>query len=500
MIYIKINGIYYNVQTGISILEGCLTRKVGLEIPRFCYHEILSVAGNCRMCLVEVRDMPKTVASCAMSVSEGMEFFTNTIVTKFTRENVLEFLLMNHPLDCPVCDQGGECDLQDITGDHGNPKSRFYGNKRSVVDKDMGTLIKTVMNRCIHCTRCIRYFNEINGLNELGMTGRGNDSEISKYVEKIVKSEMSGNVIDICPVGALTSKTYAFKGRSWELELILSIDPLDPLNSNISLGIRGTDLLRILPSMNINLNGELIDDRTRFSFDGLSNNRLTYVFVKKPVYINLNYQNHNNLFSLEKMDWETTVILLDNFLNNVFKNKKETVIGKYNDLESIMAIKNLNKNIGNNNLFVEEFKNKIQQITFRNDFIFKLPLDFLLDYDHLFLVGLNPSQDVPVFSARIHQLLIHKLIEIYILGSPMNFSFKTSNFLGSNINTLFEILEGRYFNKQIIQTLFILGTSYLINLFDMYNLIKYENNGYNEIDALVTNLINFNTTNETIKF
>jgi NADH dehydrogenase (ubiquinone) Fe-S protein 1 len=245
-----------------------------MEVPRFCYHERLSIAGNCRMCLVEIEKTPKPVASCAMPLMEGMKIYTDTPLVKKAREAVLEFLLLNHPLDCPICDQGGECDLQDQTLIFGSDRSRFYEAKRTVEDKNYGPLVKTIMTRCIHCTRCVRFATEIAGVEDLGATGRGNETEIGTYIGNTMKSELSGNVIDLCPVGALTSKPYAFTSRPWEIKSSNSIDVSDGLGSNIRVDFKGTEILRILPRLNENINEEWISDKARFSYDGLKENRV----------------------------------------------------------------------------------------------------------------------------------------------------------------------------------------------------------------------------------
>ena len=274
MIKLKIDNKNIEVEPGTTILQAC--EIAGKEIPRFCYHEKLSIAGNCRMCLVEVSGSNKPVASCAMPAVDGQEIKTNSEMVKKAREGVMEFLLVNHPLDCPICDQGGECDLQDQAFNYGGGKSRYELNKRSVKEKNMGPLIKTHMNRCIHCTRCIRFAEEIAGVEELGAINRGENMEISTYLEKAVTSEFSANLIDLCPVGALTSKPYAFEARPWELKKTESVDVMDAIGSNIRIDSKGWEVKRILPKINEDINEEWISDKTRFSCDGLLKN-----FLKK---------------------------------------------------------------------------------------------------------------------------------------------------------------------------------------------------------------------------
>ena len=295
MIKLKINDKNIEIEDGLTVLQAC--EKAGVEIPRFCYHEKLSIAGNCRMCLVEMEKSPKPVASCAMPASEGMIIRTNTEKVEKARKGVMEFLLANHPLDCPVCDQGGECDLQDQSMFYGIDKSRFKENKRHVPEKYMGPLIKTQMTRCIHCTRCIRFATEVAGVPELGAIGRGEDMQITTYLEKSMQSELSANVIDLCPVGALTSKPYVFEARPWELKKTESIDVMDAVGSNIRIDTFGWEVKRILPKINDDINEEWISDKTRYACDGLKSQRLDTPFIKK-----------NGVF--EKTDWSNALEII----------------------------------------------------------------------------------------------------------------------------------------------------------------------------------------------
>src|SRR5579885_3818715 len=269
---VTIDGRELEVPNGTTILQAC--QQAGIEIPHFCYHERLAIAGNCRMCLVEVERSPKPVASCAMPVADGNVILTQSEKAKKARHGVMEMLLINHPLDCPICDQGGECDLQDQAMAYGFDRGRYHENKRAVPDKNFGPLIKTFMNRCIHCTRCIRFITEIAGVPELGATGRGEHMEIGTYIEKALSSELSGNIVDLCPVGALTSKPYAFVARPWELVKTESVDVLDAVGSNIRVDTRGREVLRVLPRLNEDINEEWISDKTRFIWDGLRTQRL----------------------------------------------------------------------------------------------------------------------------------------------------------------------------------------------------------------------------------
>ncbi|MEC8566150.1 MAG: NADH-quinone oxidoreductase subunit NuoG, partial [Pseudomonadota bacterium] len=275
---VTVDGIAVEVEPGTTILQAC--EEAGVEIPRFCYHERLSVAGNCRMCLVEVEKAPKPVASCAMPVAPDMVVNTQSDSVKSAREGVMEFLLINHPLDCPICDQGGECDLQDQALGYGVDSSRFEDNKRAVEEKEMGPLVKTVMTRCIHCTRCVRFATEVAGVPEIGAIGRGEDMEITTYLEASLESEMSGNVIDLCPVGALTSKPYAFTARPWELRKTETIDVMDAVGSNIRVDVRGREVMRILPRDNEAVNEEWLSDKSRFVWDGLNSQRLDRPYLR----------------------------------------------------------------------------------------------------------------------------------------------------------------------------------------------------------------------------
>ena len=278
MVKLTINNKTLDVENGITVLQAC--EIAGIEIPRFCYHERLSIAGNCRMCLVEMENSSKPVASCAMPVADGMNIKTNSELVEKARKGVMEFLLINHPLDCPICDQGGECDLQDQAMAYGKGFSRFNEGKRAVSNKNLGPLIKTHMTRCIHCTRCVRFNEEIAGNYQLGAIGRGENTEITSFLEKNIDSELSGNVIDLCPVGALTSKPYAFIARPWELKKTDSIDVFDALGSNIRVDSKGDKVLRVLPRINEDINQEWISDKTRFAYDGLNHQRLDRFYFR----------------------------------------------------------------------------------------------------------------------------------------------------------------------------------------------------------------------------
>jgi len=332
---VSVNGKEVEVSAGCTVLQAC--EVAGIEVPRFCYHDRLSIAGNCRMCLVEVEKSPKPVASCAMPIMPGMKIKTDSPMVRKAREGVMEFLLANHPLDCPICDQGGECDLQDQSIVFGSDRSRFREYKRTVEDKNLGPFVKTAMTRCIHCTRCVRFAAEVAGVEDLGTTGRGNAMEIGTYVPKFFDSELSGNVIDICPVGALTSKPYAFTARPWELDHVESVDVHDAVGSNIRIDIRGVEVMRVLPRLNEDINEEWLSDKSRFAYDGLKYQRLDTPFVRKQG-------------QLVPVDWPQALRAVRQGLVGVKSSQMRAIAGDLVDAESLVALKDLFNRLGSNNL------------------------------------------------------------------------------------------------------------------------------------------------------
>jgi len=327
---IIINNKEVEFEEGMTVLQAC--ELAGAEIPRFCYHERLSIAGNCRMCLVEKEKSAKPIASCAEPAVDGMNIKTNTPLVDKARKGVMEFLLANHPLDCPVCDQGGECDLQDQSMFYGFDHSRYSENKRQVKEKYMGPLIKTIMTRCIHCTRCIRFATEIAGIPELGAIGRGEDMEITTYLEKAMESEMSANVIDLCPVGALTSKPYAFEARPWDLKKTETIDVMDAVGSNIRVDTYGWEVKRILPRVNEDINEEWISDKTRYACDGLLKQRLDTPYVRENG-------------KLKKTSWDNAFKILISKLKTVNPNEVAGIVGDLADLEMMYSFKSFFENV-----------------------------------------------------------------------------------------------------------------------------------------------------------
>jgi NADH-quinone oxidoreductase subunit G len=387
MAKVTVDGIEVEVPNGASVLQAC--EAAGKEVPRFCYHERLSVAGNCRMCLVEVEKAPKPVASCAYPVNDGMKVFTDTPVVRNARRGVMEFLLINHPLDCPICDQGGECDLQDQAVAFGSDASRYHEPKRAVKDKDIGPLIKTVMTRCIQCTRCVRFSAEVAGTPELGGTNRGENMEIGTYVEKALTSELSGNLIDICPVGALTSRPYAFVSRPWELKKTDSIDVLDAVGCNIRVDARGPEVLRIIPRINEAVNEEWMADRGRFSFDGLKRRRLDRPWVKKDG-------------KLAPATWPEAFAAIATKLSALPGERIGAIAGALADAESVLALKDLMAAYGSANIDCREDGAAIDAS--RPDFYrFNSTIAGIDEADALLIIGSDVRREAPVLNARIRK-------------------------------------------------------------------------------------------------
>jgi len=405
---ILINGKEIEFEKGMTVLQACELADV--EIPRFCYHEKLSIAGNCRMCLVEMEKSPKPIASCAMPAAEGMNIKTNTTLVDKARKGVMEFLLANHPLDCPVCDQGGECDLQDQSLYYGVDKSRFVENKREVSEKYMGPLIKTQMTRCIHCTRCVRFATEVAGIPEIGAIGRGENMEITTYLEKSMESELSANVIDLCPVGALTSKPYAFEARPWELKKTESIDVMDAVGSNIRVDTYNWEVKRILPRLNNDINEEWISDKTRYSCDGLLKQRLDVPYIKK-----------NN--KLQKSNWDEAIEIVVNKIKETQPNEIAGHIGDMVNLENSVAFKKLFNDLNSNNLEFRERKFYINPKD-KINYIFNSSIKGIEESDLILLVGTNPRHEATILNARIRKAFIQKKIPIYSIGNPGDLTYE----------------------------------------------------------------------------
>ncbi len=384
---LTIDGTVVEVEAGLTLLQACET--IGVEIPRFCYHERLSIAGNCRMCLVAMEGSPKPIASCAMPAAEGMVIHTNTPEVHKMRKGVMEFLLINHPLDCPICDQGGECDLQDQAMFYGFDRGRFHENKRAVRDKYMGPLIKTIMTRCIHCTRCIRFATEIAGVPELGATGRGENMEVGTYVEKALTSELSGNMIDICPVGALTSKPYAFVARPWELSKTESVDVMDAVGSNIRVDARASEVLRVLPRLNDEINEEWISDKTRFACDGLRRQRLDRPYVRIDG-------------KLQEVRWQDAFAAIAKRVKGLPGVKIAAIAGDLADCEAMVALKDLMAGLGSPHLDCRQ-DGAALACEPRSAYLFNTTIAGIEIASACLLIGTNPRREAPIINARLRK-------------------------------------------------------------------------------------------------
>ncbi|XP_050348047.1 NADH-ubiquinone oxidoreductase 75 kDa subunit, mitochondrial [Nymphalis io] len=420
------------VPPGTTILQAAA--QVGVEIPRFCYHERLAVAGNCRMCLVEVERSPKPAAACAMPVMKGMRVKTDSDLTRKAREGVMEFLLVNHPLDCPICDQGGECDLQDQSMAFGSDKSRFtdihFSGKRAVEDKDVGPLIKTIMTRCIHCTRCIRFASEVAGVDDFGTTGRGTDMQVGTYVEKMFLSELSGNIIDLCPVGALTSKPYSFAARPWETRRIDSIDVLDPLGSNIVVTTRTNEVLRILPRTNEEINEEWLSDKSRFACDGLKRQRLVTPMLA------------DSRGNLTPVEWEDAMVTAARALRDCPPDKLVAVAGELADAESLIALKDLLNRLGSENVFTEQyFPLEGAGTDLRSSYLLNTKIANVEDADFVLLIGTNVRFEAPLLNARIRKAFVHKETDIAVVGPQVDLTYDYMH-VGDSASIVKELATG----------------------------------------------------------
>ena len=473
MLKLKVNDIEVEVEEGLTVLQAC--EKAGVEIPRFCYHEKLSIAGNCRMCLVEVEKSPKPIASCAMPAAEGMVIKTNTPKIEKSRKGVMEFLLANHPLDCPVCDQGGECDLQDQSMFYGIDKSRFKENKRAVPDKNMGPLIKTQMTRCIHCTRCIRFATEIAGVPELGAIGRGEDMQITTYLEKSIQSELSGNVIDLCPVGALTSKPYVFEARPWELKKTETIDVMDAVGSNIRVDTYDWEVKRVLPIINEDINEEWISDKTRYACDGLLSQRLDTPYIK-----------YNNKF--EKASWDEVFKIIKSKIQNTDKDKIAGFVGDLINMEASYIFKEfLERTIDTKNyesrssdMFIDSSK--------RENYLFNSTINGIEESDLILLIGTNPRFEATMLNARIRKAYLKNKVKIVSLNNLGDLTYPYKS-LDGKTQTIKDIFENKNeLTKEVIEAkkpIIIFGESFLKSksakfLFSSFKNFLLDNNKFTD--------------------
>ncbi|CAN7193018.1 NADH-quinone oxidoreductase subunit NuoG [Brevundimonas sp. LjRoot202] len=416
----KVNGVETEFEPGMTVLQ--VAERAGHEIPRFCYHERLSIAGNCRMCLVEVKPgPPKPQASCALPAAEGQEIFTDTPMVKKAREGVMEFLLINHPLDCPICDQGGECDLQDQAMGYGRDGSRYAENKRAVEEKNMGPTIKTFMTRCIQCTRCVRFVTEVAGVPDIGMISRGEDAEITTYLEKAVDSELSGNVNDLCPVGALTHRPWQYHYRPWELKKTESIDVMDALGSNIRVDARGPEVMRVLPRVNEGVNEEWLSDISRYAVDGLQRQRLDRPYVRENG-------------KLRAASWEEALAVVAGKIKAAKPEKIGVIAGDLQDAESMKAALDLFRALGSANTDCRQDGAALGQGP-REGWLFNSGLQGIENADAILIVGANPRTEAPLLNARLRKAWLTGKTQVGVIGEQANLTFDY-NWLGAGSKTL----------------------------------------------------------------
>lgn len=475
MTLIEINDESYLVKSDLTVLEAC--KYVGISIPRFCYHETLSIAGNCRMCLVEINGVEKPVASCLTELTEGMSIYTDSAFVKKARENVVESLLLNHPLDCPICDQAGECDLQDQAKTFGSNYSKMFFNKRGVEDKDCGPLIKTIMTRCIHCTRCVRFGSEVAGLDFLGTLNRGTTTEIGSYIPKFFNSEISGNVIDLCPVGALTSKSYAYKARPWELRINESIDLTDSTCSNIYVNFKESEIFRILPKNNSNINENIISDKTRFSYDGNNLNRI------KNLYWSLFEKNSTNL---KKIDWKSFFSYMDIENKNLNSN---FIVNDNIGHENLVLLKNLTnifKSLKVNSLYDQNEKTNL--------YLYGLT-DSIKTIDKsesvCFFLSVNPKVECPSINSRLKVKYVDTLLVFVGLNSYFSYN-NPINFINLNLSESLKNFEGKYFyysklNIFAVNPLLLMGHSLLKRISSFNNFLTYLKFNLNSLSIIKVN-------------
>jgi NADH-quinone oxidoreductase subunit G len=460
MVKLIIDDVEVEVEQGTSILKAC--GELTKEIPVFCYHPRLKVAGNCRMCLVEVDKSSKPVASCATAVCEGMVVRTKTAMVEKARKGILELLLVNHPLDCPVCDQGGECDLQDLTVNYGSGNSRYDFSKRVVSDKYMGPFIKTVMNRCIHCTRCVRFATDVAGVEEIGTKGRGENTEIISYLNKALSSELSGNMIDICPVGALTNKPYAFHGRPWELRGIDSVDVLDAVGSNIRIDVREQRIMRIMPRINEAINEEWISDKTRFSYDGLACQRLNKPYIRKDG-------------KLTACSWDEAITAVCQKIVETKPHEMAALAGDLADQESMLALRMLLDSIGVENRDCRVDGAMIPYES-RSNYLFNSTIQNIENADAILLIGCNPRHEATMVNARLRKAATNNHCKIALIGEAVDLTYSYTH-LGDTASTLCDLIKGSHSFLDILKNakkpMVILGTScFMQNQLGMLNLVN----------------------------
>ncbi|WP_026987507.1 NADH-quinone oxidoreductase subunit NuoG [Fodinicurvata fenggangensis] len=431
---LTINGREIEVPAGVTVLQAC--EFAGVEIPRFCYHDRLSIAGNCRMCLVEMEKAPKPIASCAMPAGDGMVIHTDTEKVHKARNGVMEFLLINHPLDCPICDQGGECDLQDQAMAYGYDRSRYEENKRAVPEKYMGPLIKTIMTRCIQCTRCVRFATEVAGVEEIGMVNRGEDAEITT-LEQAIDSELSGNLVDICPVGALTSAPYQFAARPWELKKTMSVDVMDAVGSNIRVDSRSGRVMRVLPRLHEDINEEWINDKTRHACDGLARQRLDRPYVR------------GDDGKLKPARWDEAFTAIQARMKATAPERMAAIAGDLCDAESMMALKDFMTGLGVPNLDCRQDGSRIGTGP-RASYIFNTTIAGIEDADAVLVIGSNPRWEAAMINARLRKRFLQTAMPVGVIGEPVDLTFETQ-YLGAGPDSLAELAEGKNDFAKVLQ-------------------------------------------------
>ena len=459
-IAIYIDGQKFVVPKNLTILQAF--EYVNKKIPHFCYHEKLLISGSCRMCLIEIENVEKPVVSCAVTVSEGLKVFSNTPMIQKIRENILEFLLLNHPLDCPICDQGGECDLQDLSMGYGSDRGRFFGDKRGVSDKNFNSVIKSIMTRCIHCTRCVRFVTDVIGNDFLGITGRGISSEIGSYKNNtIFKNELSGNVIDLCPVGALTSKLYAFKSRSWELRVIKSVDIFDSMAIPVKVYFKNTEIFRIFPSKTFEINNIWISDRIRFCYDGLNIQRMDIPLIKK-----------GNQFI--KSSWKQC---FNFFKSSLLKGSITGIFGDHINLNDLYFFKLFLNSLGSSNV-ISDNSLSLVNLDFNNMYKLNTSVNLYKHTDLILLVGVDTRFDASTINLKLRENYIKSMnFECFSIGKPLALTFKNTQ-LGWNFDIFLQILFGKHkMSKKILTSKHpkILLGSFLSKFNILINLNSYLN-------------------------
>jgi NADH-quinone oxidoreductase subunit G len=455
MTKVVVDGKEIDVPPGYTLLQAC--EAAGAEIPRFCFHERLSIAGNCRMCLIEVQGIPKPQASCAMGVKDlapnkdgsPKQLFTKTPMVKKAREGVMEFLLINHPLDCPICDQGGECDLQDQAMAYGVDASRYAENKRAVEDKYIGPLVKTIMTRCIHCTRCIRFTTEVAGVPELGAIGRGEDMEITTYLEQAMTSELQSNVVDICPVGALTSKPYAFTTRPWELNKTQSVDAMDAVGSAIRIDTRGREVMRILPRINDDVNEEWISDKTRHIVDGLRTQRLDQPYIRSDG-------------RLQPASWQDAFAAIAAKVKATDASYIGAIAGDLAAVEDMFALKDLMRRLGSPNIDCRQDGSALDPAWGRASYLFNATIAGIDKADALLIIGSNPRREAAVLNARIRKRWRAGNFPVGLIGEKADLTY-SYNYVGAGPESLADFGSSKFADtfKAVERPLLILGAGAL---------------------------------------